>query len=65
MANNVTCFFTGADNDVTGIISDVRGTQTLSDIMKAEEASLKERTLQTNTPVPIQKSKTSQTMKKW
>ncbi|XP_047474160.1 inhibitor of Bruton tyrosine kinase-like [Penaeus chinensis] len=54
----------GVDSDVTGIINDVKGMQTLSDIMKAEEASLKERTLQATTPIPIQKSKTSQTMKK-
>ncbi|XP_063615380.1 inhibitor of Bruton tyrosine kinase-like, partial [Penaeus indicus] len=55
----------GVDSDVTGIINNVKGMQTLSDIMKAEEASLKERTMQASTPIPIQKSKTSQTMKKW
>lgn len=52
----------GTDKDQSGIISNVKGMQTLADIMKAEEASQKEKNMETTTPIPTQKSKTSQTV---
>ncbi|XP_042889626.1 inhibitor of Bruton tyrosine kinase-like isoform X2 [Penaeus japonicus] len=48
----------GAGKDV--IKSDVKDLHTLADIMKAERTSYKETSIQSSTPIPIQKVKTSQ-----
>lgn len=58
LKSKILSFYLGAGKDV--IKSDVKDLHTLADIMKAERTSYKETSIQSSTPIPIQKVKTSQ-----